>query len=149
MSEENFRTMSVLKSFLLIVYLVPFETNAQFRIVGLLNVDDSNIDDSKMSVYQSNAQGRGFSVDDGLKKFLIRPKNIIRVHITDDIQQSDLALETDQILMIRNQMPKVQRPTEPFQNKTVVVTKKPGKSGRLCRIIKIVCEERFFFTSYC
>lgn len=134
--------MSVLKSILLIVYLVPFETNAQFRIVGLLNVDDSKSEGNEVSTYQSNAQGRGFSVDDELKKFLIRPKNIIRVRIIDDIQQSDLVPETDHILMIRKPKPKVHRPTESSQNKTVVTSKKPAKSGnRVRRVASIIREE--------
>lgn len=76
--------MGVLKSILLIVYLCPFGSDAQFRIIGLLNVGDSKAQGSRLSVYQSNAQGRGFSADEGLKKFLIRPKNIIRVHVIDD-----------------------------------------------------------------
>lgn len=122
--------MGVLKSILLIVYLFPFESNGQFRIVGLLNVEDSKSDGTKVSEYQSNAQGRGFSVDEGLKKFLIRPKNIIRVHLIDEMQQSDLISGTDNILMIRTQKPTVQPPTDGKK-----VSKKPGKNVEF-----IVCQ---------
>lgn len=147
--------MGVLKSILLIVYLVPFGANAQFRIVGLLNVDDPKTDGNKVSVYQSNAQGRGFSVDDGLKKFLIRPKNIIRVRIIDDIHQSVLIPETDNILMIRKQKPTVQRPTESFRHETIAVKKKPLKPGKDFEVIPMIrgailrIAIKDVFTSFC
>lgn len=128
--------MDKLKSILLIfVYLIPIGAYGQFRIVGLLNVDEPKSNGNKVSSYQSNAQARGFSVDDDLKKFLIRPKNIIRVHIIDDLNQSDLIPETDNILMIRQQKPKVQRPTESSHNETNTVTQKSTKPGKVISLI--------------
>lgn len=108
------------------VYLFPFETNGQFRIVGVLNVDHSKSDSNRVSEYQSNAQGRGFSVDEGLKKFLIRPKNIIRVHLIDEMTQSDFISGTQNVLMIQKQKPKVQHLIE--HNETS--SKKPSKTGK-------------------
>lgn len=122
--------MGVLTSILLIVYLFPFESNGQFRIVGLLNVDHSTSDGNKMAEHQSNAQGRGFSVDEGLKKFLIRPKNIIRVHLIDEVNQSDLISRAENVLMIRKQKPKVQQLTKSPHNATNTSSKKPSKSGK-------------------
>lgn len=118
--------MGVLKSILLIVYLFPFESNGQFRIVGLLNVENVKSDRAKVSEYHSNAQGRGFSVDEGLKKFLIRPKNIIRVHLIDEIQQSDLISKANKILMVQTQKPAAQHTTE----KKSDVSKKTGKIAK-------------------
>ncbi|XP_055297685.1 uncharacterized protein LOC129566113 [Sitodiplosis mosellana] len=123
--------MGVLKSILLIVYLIPIGSMAQFRIVGLLNVEDSKPNGNSVSTYQSNAQGRGFSIDEGLKKFLIRPKNIIRVHLIDDVQPSDLIPETDNILMIRRQKPKVKPPIGSVHSASNVITKIPSKSEKL------------------
>lgn len=122
--------MDAIKSILLIVYLFPFASNAQFRIVGLLNVADSKSNENRISVYHSNAQGRGFSVDEGLKKFLIRPKNIIRVHVIDDMSQSGSIPDTDNILMIRTPKPTVRQTTDSFHSETIATTKKPPKSSK-------------------
>lgn len=119
--------MGVLKFILLIVYLATIGCLAQFRIVGLLNVENSKSNGNRLSTYQSNAQGRGFSVDEGLKKFLIRPKNIIRVHLIDDVRQ---IAETDNILMIQTQKSKVQQSTDSVHSETNVIAKKPSKSGK-------------------
>lgn len=138
------KRMGVIKSILLIVYLFPFASNAQFRIVGLLNVGDTKPNGNKVSVYHSNAQGRGFSVDEGLKKFLIRPKNIIRVHVIDDMNQSDSIPETDNILMIRTPKPAVQQPTDSIRDEIVATTKKPPKSSKSKRFeqfVKIILPE--------
>lgn len=118
--------MDVFKTILLIVYFVPFGiVCGQFRIVGLLNVDgDSKLDKNQETVYQTNAQGRGFSIDDELKKILIRPKDIIRVHVIDDLNQSDQIPQTDNILMLRRKKPTV------TTNKMIAITKKPTKSGK-------------------
>lgn len=122
--------MGVLKWILLILYLLPFETNGQFRIVGLLNVDDTKENENHAVAYKSNAQGRGFSVDEGLKKFLIRPKNIIRVHLIDDVHNSDLFSGTDNILMIRTKNLNTQPSTDFVHNDTNGIVKKPSKSGK-------------------
>lgn len=122
--------MGVFKSILLIVYFVPFGiVYGQFRIVGLLNVDgDSKADKDQSTVYQTNAQGRGFSIDDELKNFLIRPRDIIRVHVIDDLNQSDQIPQSDNILMLRRK-----RPTETtVAYKMIAITKRPTKSGK-CR----------------
>lgn len=122
--------MGVFKSILLIVYFVPFGiVYGQFRIVGLLNVDgDSKADKDQSTVYQTNAQGRGFSIDDELKNFLIRPRDIIRVHVIDDLDQSDQIPQSDNILMLRRK-----RPTETIvAYKMIAITKRPTKSGK-CR----------------
>lgn len=120
--------MGVFRSILLFIYLVPIGSMAQFRIVGLLNVDNQRPSGNGISAHQSNAQGRGFSVDEGLKNFLIRPKNIIRVHLIDDVRQSDTIPEIDNILMIRTQKPKVQHTTESVR-RTNAIVKKPSKLG--------------------
>lgn len=122
--------MSILKSILIIVYLFPFKSECQFRIVGLLNVGDTKSNEDQLSTYQTNAQGRGFSADDGLKQFLIRPKNIIRVHLIDDFHQSDPIPETDNILMIQSQKQKVQQPPDSTHNETNTSSKKPTKSSK-------------------
>lgn len=110
--------MNVLTLFLFVMYLFPFETNAQFRILGLLNLDDSKAEGgTNLNTYQSNARGRGFSVVDGLKKFLIRPKNIIRVHVIGDVDDSDL-IPVDKILMIQKVQP--QWTTNSIQNEPIV-----------------------------
>lgn len=112
--------MNVLTLFVFVMYLFPFETNAQFRILGLLNLDGSKAEGStNLNTYQSNARGRGFSVVDGLKKFLIRPKNIIRVHVIGDVDDSDL-IPVDKILMIQKVQPQVQWTTNSFQNEPIV-----------------------------
>lgn len=124
--------MGVFKSILLIVYFVPFGiVCGQFRIVGLLNVDgDSKPDKDQATVYQTNAQGRGFSIDDELKNFLIRPRDIIRVHVIDDLNQSDQIPQTDNILMLRRRKPTIQRTTKrTVTNEMIEITKKPTKSG--------------------
>lgn len=125
--------MGVLASILLVMYLFPFETNGQFRIVGVLNVDHSKSDGNRMlkvSDYQSNAQGRGFSVDEGLKQFLIRPKNIIRVHLIDEMAQKNLNSAAENVRMIQKQRPKVQQLIESPQNTTIISSKKPSKMGK-------------------
>lgn len=124
--------MVVLKSILLIVYFIPIGSMAQFRIVGLLNVADSKSNENRLTTY--HAQGRGFSVDEGLKKFLIRPKNIIRVHLIDDVRQSDLIPETENILMIRTQKPTVQQPTDSVRSASNLIAKKSGKTKCAKRI---------------
>lgn len=112
--------MNVLTLFVFVMYLFPFETNAQFRILGLLNLDGSKAEGStNLNTYQSNARGRGFSVVDGLKKFLIRPKNIIRVHVIGDVDDSDL-IPVDKILMIQKVQPQVQWTTNSIQNEPIV-----------------------------
>lgn len=124
--------MGVFKSILLIVYFVPFGiVSGQFRIVGLLN-DNSKVDKHQAPVYQTNAQGRGFSIDDGLKEFLIRPKDIIRVHVIDDLNQNDQISQSDNIFMLRRKRPTVQRTTETtvINYKTIAITEKPTKSGK-------------------
>lgn len=119
--------MNVLTSLLVVMHLFPFETSAQFRILGLLNVGDSKSEGStNLKTYQSNAQGRGFSVDEGLKKFLIRPKNIIRVHVIGDVEESDLIPEVDKILMIQTIKPIVRRPPNSIHNE--IISKKPATS---------------------
>lgn len=111
--------MNVLTLFLLVMCLFPFETIAQFRIVGLLNLDDSKAEGStNHNTYQSNARGRGFSVVDGLKKFLIRPKNIIRVHVIGDVDDGDL-IPVDKILMIQKMQPQAQWTTNSIQNEPI------------------------------
>lgn len=111
--------MNILTLFLFVMYLFPFETNAQFRILGLLNLDDSKAEGSTiLNTYQSNARGRGFSVNDGLKKFLIRPKNIIRVHVIGDVEDSDL-IPVDKILMIQKVQPQAQWTTNSIQNEPI------------------------------
>lgn len=126
--------MGVFRSILLIVYFVPFGiVCGQFRIVGLLNVEgDPKSDKNQETVYQTNAQGRGFSIDDELKNFLIRPKDIIRVHVIDDLNQSDQIPQTENILMLRRKKPTVQRTPEITltTNKMIPITKKPTKSGK-------------------
>lgn len=122
--------MCVLKSVLLIVYLIPIGSMAQFRLVGLLNVEDSKSSGNAVPTYQSNAQGRGFSVDEGLKKFLIRPKNIIRVHLIDDVRSDEQIPETENILMIRRQKPKVQSPSDSVHSATNSIAKNSVKSGK-------------------
>lgn len=139
--------MGVFKSILLIVYFVPFGiVSGQFRIVGLLNVND----DSKASpkhqqsatAYQTNAQGRGFSIDDGLKEFLIRPKDIIRVHVIDDLNQNvPISHQSDGILMVRRKNPNAQRTAETAY-KMIAITEEPQKSGKCQRILV------FFFVSF-
>lgn len=112
--------MNFLTLFLFVMHLFPFETNAQFRILGLLNLDDSKAEGStNLNTYQSNARGRGFSVVDGLKKFLIRPKNIIRVHVIGDVDDSDL-IPVDKILMIQKVQPQTQWTTNSIQNEPIV-----------------------------
>lgn len=122
--------MGVLKSVLLMVYLIPIGSMAQFRIVGLLNVGDSKSNGNTVPMYQSNAQARGFSVDEGLKKFLIRPKNIIRVHLIDDLRSDDQIPETENILMIRRQKPKVEPPIDSVHSATNLIAKNSVKSGK-------------------
>lgn len=137
--------MGVLKSVLLIVYFVPFGlVCGQFRLVGLLNVDgDSKAAKHQTTMYQTNAQGRGFSIDDGLKKFLIRPKDIIRVHVIGDLDEGDEMSNTDSIFMfqpvkIPNEKPKkIQRTTTTTEttvanNVTIAIKRKPTKPGK-CR----------------
>ncbi|XP_031626812.1 uncharacterized protein LOC116343064 [Contarinia nasturtii] len=123
--------MEVLKLILLIVYLFPFETNGQFRIVGLLNVDDSIANENHPTTHHSNAQGRGFSGDEALKKFLIRPKNIVRVHLIDDVHQSDIFSGTDNILMIRTKNRKTQQSSNSVHNDTNAIIKKPSKTEKI------------------
>lgn len=126
--------MGAFKSILLIVYFIPFGiVSGQFRIVGLLNVND----DSKAfkhqpsaSVHQTNAQGRGFSIDDGLKEFLIRPKDIIRVHVIDDLNQNDPISQDDSIFMVRRKKPNFQRTTETNYEMIAITEYPPMKSGK-------------------
>lgn len=141
--------MGALKSILLIVYFVPFGlVCGQFRIVGLLNVDgDSKADKHQTAVYQTNAQGRGFSIDDGLKKFLIRPKDIIRVHVIGDLDEGDEMSKMDSILMFQPVKIPTEKPkkiqqtttttteTTVAKNKTIAIKKKPMKSGNCKRKI--------------
>lgn len=122
--------MGVLKSVLLIVYLIPIGSMAQFRIVGLLNVGETKSNENTVPTYQSNAQGRGFSVDEGLKKFLIRPKNIIRVHLIDDVRSDEQIHETENFLMIRRQKPKVQAPSDSVHSATNLIANNSVKSGK-------------------
>lgn len=139
--------MGVLKSILLIVYFAPFGiVCGQFRIVGLLNVDsDSKADKHQTTVYQTNAQGRGFSIDDGLKKFLIRPKDIIRVHVIGDLDEGDEMSKMDSILMFQPVKIPTEKPKKSQQttttattvannNKTIAIKKKPTKSGKCHKV---------------
>lgn len=72
---------------LLIVLLLAFGCNGQFRIVGLLNERQLK-NATATTLPRSNAQGRGFSVIDTTKRAAHRPSNIIRVHIIDDDNDS-------------------------------------------------------------
>lgn len=135
--------MGVLKSILLIVYFVPFGiVYSQFRIVGLLNVDsDSKAAKHQTAVYQTNAQGRKFSIDDEFKNFLIRPKDIIRVHVIGDLDEGDEMSQSDNIFMFQPvKIPTVQRTTETtVKNEMIAMTKKPTKptkSGKCNRFIR-------------
>lgn len=122
--------MNVFASLLIVLYLFPFETYAQFRILGLLNVNDSKPKGSSSSFneFQSSARGRGFSVDEGLKKFLIRPKNIIRVHVIGNVDESEFIPEIDKILMIQTIKPTVRRPANSIRTETLL--KKPPTTGK-------------------
>lgn len=73
----------------LIVVLLAFGCNGQFRIVGLLNERQlKNASLASPSFHRTNAQGRGFSVIDSAKHASLRPNNVIRVHIIDDDNDS-------------------------------------------------------------
>lgn len=73
----------------LIVLLLAFGCNGQFRIVGLLNGRQlKNVTAATASLHRTNAQGRGFSVIDSTKRAAHKPNNIIRVHIIDDDNDS-------------------------------------------------------------
>lgn len=133
--------MGALKSIILIVYFVPFGiVCGQFRIVGLLNVDsDAKAAKHQTAVYQTNAQGRGFSIDDGLKKFLIRPKDIIRVHVIGDLDEGDEMSQTDNIFMFQPvKLPTAQRTTETtVKNDMTPTTKKPTKPTKSTKPTKL------------
>lgn len=95
--------MLQIKSILLIVILVPFEIDAQFRIVGLLNENQMKTTTNLTYSHQTNAQGRGFSVIDSEKRSIIRPNRIIRVHVIDDEGEMDAISRMNNILMIEKQ----------------------------------------------
>lgn len=73
-------------------YLV-LNAKAQFKIIGLLNVDQSNDVTNASFGHQTNAQGRGFSVTNGLRRvkpISSVPNNIIKVRIIEDQSGAEL-----------------------------------------------------------
>lgn len=128
--------MNNIKSiWLIFVYLVPFAAHGH-RIVKLLNEDESRSNGNEVASYRSNAHARGFSiVDEDWKNVLINPTNIIQVRILD---RSDSIPETENILMIREQESKVQRPTKSIHNEKNSVTKTSSKPGKFISLIYTV-----------
>lgn len=94
---------------------------AQFRIVGLLSANDTQKLEKTESDYRSNAQGRGFSVLENGKRLPIRKKNIIRVHVIENVEDivNDKSLDAvDRIFMIET---KTNRPIKQIKSEFIKI----------------------------
>lgn len=137
--------MYQIKCCLFVVCLCFVEIKAQFRIVGLLNVDQQQINvEHNSSAYQTNAQGRGFSVDENVKRSsAVRPKNIIRVRIIDDLtSKNDFVPNADNIFMVEANKEEIKRS---FGYRRLQATK-PSKTGR--KSLVSVCADTDIFLPF-
>lgn len=125
--------MNQMKSWLLIVCFYCLDVKAQFKIVGLLNVEpQQNVNHNNNSIiYQTNAQGRGFSVNENVKQTsATRPKNIIRVRIIEDLtNRSDFLPNADNIFMVETNKNENKRQTNNNRRQVPLKSDKTSKLG--------------------